>query len=147
MSIVTSKVSSKVIKGLQVENVARNFSLRIDEPEQLGGSNSGMTPMEAMLIALGSCQVIVASSFAQYHDIDLQEFRIEVEGDMDMDGFQKGKPGVRMGFQEVRLTPHIKSNSSPEAIKEFIKFVESRCPVTDVMMSGTKIVSQKAVVE
>ena len=147
MAIVTSKVSSKMVKGLQVENFARDFSLRIDEPEQMGGSNSGMTPMEAMLIALGSCQVIVASAFAQYHDIDLQEFRIDVEGDMDLDGFQKGKEGVRMGFQEVRLTPHIKSNSSPEAIQKFMKFVESRCPVTDVMLHGTSIVSADAVIE
>jgi len=147
MPIVTSKVSSKMIKGLQVENVARNFSLRIDEPEQLGGSDSGMTPMEAMLIALGSCQVVVAAAFSQYHEIDLQDFWVDVEGDMDLDGFQKGKPGVRMGFQEVRLTPHIKSNSSPEAIREFLKFVELRCPVTDVMVSGTKIVSHEAVIE
>lgn len=147
MSIVTNKVSSKLVKGMQVENTARGFSLRIDEPEQMGGSNAGMTPMEAMLIALGSCQVIVASAFARYHEIDLQEFRIDLEGDFDLDGFQKGMPGVRMGFQEVRLTPHIKSNSSPEAIRKFMKFVESRCPVTDVMLNGTKIVAAEAVIE
>ena len=147
MPIVTSKITSKMLKGLQVENTARNFSLRIDEPQQMGGSDSGMTPMEAMLIALGSCQVIVAAAFAQHHNIDLQEFWIEVEGDMDLDGFQKGKPGVRMGFQEVRLTPHIKSTSSLEAIREFLKFVESRCPVTDVTVNGTKLVSHEPVIE
>lgn len=147
MPVVTSKVSSKMLKGMQVENTARNFSLRIDEPEQMGGSDSGMTPMEAMLMALGSCQVIVAAAFAQYHDIDLQDFWVDVEGDMDLDGFQKGKEGVRMGFQEVRLMPHIKSTSSPEAIQKFMRFIESRCPVTDVMLHGTSIVSAEAVIE
>ena len=147
MSLVTNKVSSKLVKGMQVENTARNFSVRVDEPENMGGSNSGLTPMEAMLIALGSCQVIVASAFARYHEIDLQEFRIDLEGDFDLDGFQQGKKGVRMGFQEVRLTPHIKSSSSPEAIQKFMKFVESRCPVTDVMLHGTKLVPQEPVIE
>lgn len=147
MSIVTNKVTSKLVKGMQVENTARHFSVRVDEPENMGGSNTAMTPMEAMLIALGSCQVIVASAFARFHEIDLQEFRIDLEGDFDLDGFQHGKEGVRMGFQEVRLTPHIKSSSSPEAIQKFMKFVESRCPVTDVMLHGTKLVSQKPVIE
>ena len=72
---------------------------------------------------------------------------IPILSDFDLDGFQQGKEGVRMGFQEVRLTPHIKSSSPPEAIQKFMKFVESRCPVTDVMLHGTKLVSQEPVIE
>jgi uncharacterized OsmC-like protein len=147
MPILTSKVTSKMVKGLQVENFARDFSLRVDEPEGMGGTDSGMTPMEAMLIALGSCQVIVAAAFARHHGIDLQDFWLDVEGDLDLDGFQKGAPGVRVGFQEVRITPHIKTSSSPEDVKKFLAFVESRCPVTDVMLNGTKIVPADAVIE
>ncbi|MCD4671312.1 MAG: OsmC family protein [Anaerolineaceae bacterium] len=68
-------------------------------------------------------------------------------GDLDPDGFLKGKEGVRMGFDEVRFTPHIKSSSSPEEVSKFMDFVKSRCPVGDVMGNGTRILPADAVIE
>jgi uncharacterized OsmC-like protein len=147
MPIATFKATSKLVKGLQVDNTVNGFTLRMDEPENLGGTNTGMNPVEALLAALGSCQVIVAGAFAKSQGIDLQDFWVELEGDLDPDGFLKGAPGVRMGFQEVRFTPHIKTTSSPEEVSKFMEFVKSRCPVGDVMLNGTKIIPGNAVIE
>ncbi|MEE4195187.1 MAG: OsmC family protein [Anaerolineae bacterium] len=147
MPISTFKATSKLVEGLQVDNFVRDFSIRMDEPKSLGGTDTGMNPVEALLVALGSCQVIVASAFAKSQDIDLEDFWMELEGDLDPDGFLKGKPGVRMGFQEVRITPHIKTTASPEKVADFMKFIESRCPVEDVMVNGTRIIASKAIIE
>jgi uncharacterized OsmC-like protein len=125
----------------------RGFSVRMDEPPNLGGTDTGMNPVEALLAALGSCQVIVAAAFAKAQGIDLQDFWVELEGDLDPDGFLKGKPGVRMGFSEVRLTPHIKTSNSPEEVAKFVEFIKSRCPVGDVMVNGTRILPADAVIE
>ena len=70
-----------------------------------------------------------------------------MQGDMYPEVFLHGKPGVRMGFQEVRLTPHIKTSSSPEEVKKFMEFVQTRCPVGDVMVNGTQVVPAEAVIE
>ncbi len=91
--------------------------------------------------------MIVAGAFAKSQGIDLQDFRVEIEGDLDPDGFLKGAPGVRMGFTEVRITPYIKTSSSPEEVSKFMEFVKNRCPVGDVMVNGTKIIPGKAVIE
>jgi uncharacterized OsmC-like protein len=147
MAITTFKASSKLVEGLQVDNFVRDFQVRMDEPQNLGGTDSGMNPVEAMLAALGSCQVIVAAAFAKSQGVDLQDFWVELEGDLDPDGFLKGKPGVRMGFQEVRIVPHIKTSSSPEAVAKFMEFIKSRCPVGDVMVNGTKVVPAEAIIE
>lgn len=147
MAVVTFKATSKLVSGLQVDNQVRNFTVRMDEPKDLGGSDTGMNPVEALLAALGSCMTIVAAAFAKAKKIDLQDFWVELEGDLDPDGFLKGKPGVRNGFQEVRLTPHIKTSSSPEAVAEFMEFVKSRCPVSDVMVNGTVVVPEKPILE
>jgi len=117
----------------------------MDEPPSLGGADTGMNPVEGLLAALGSCQVIVANAFAKANGVDLQDFWVELEGDLDPDGFLMGKPGVRNGFQEIRFTMHIKSNSSAEKVEEFQKFIESRCPVGDTLVQGTNIVSSKIV--
>ncbi len=147
MAIATFKATSKLVSGLQVENSVRDFSVRMDEPTDLGGTDTGMNPVEALLAALGACQVIVAGAFAKSQGIDLQDFWLELEGDLDPDGFLKGAPGVRMGFQEVRIIPHIKTSSSPTEVAKFMKFIESRCPVNDVMVNGTRILPAEAIIE
>lgn len=147
MAKSTSKATSKLIQGLQVENTVRNFTIRIDEPKNAGGSDTGMTPVEAALVALGSCITITAAAFAKAQNIDLQEFWVELEGDLNLDGFMKGTPGVKRGFEQIRVTPHIKTSSSPEAVEKFLAFVESRCPVTDMLKHETEIVAADAIIE
>ncbi|MFP4643182.1 MAG: OsmC family protein [Spirochaetales bacterium] len=147
MPNATFKATTKLIEGLQVENTVRQFTLRMDEPEDLGGTDTGINPVEAMLAALGSCLTIVAGAFAKQEGIDLQDFWVELEGDLDPSGFLQGAEGVRRGFNEVRFTPHVKTSSSPEDVQKFMDFIKSRCPVSDNMANETKIVAAPPVVE
>ncbi|GAP12319.1 predicted redox protein, regulator of disulfide bond formation [Longilinea arvoryzae] len=147
MAITTFKATSRLTSGLAVENEVRGFKITLDEPKELGGTNTGMNPVEALLCALGSCQSIVAVAFAKAKHIDLQDFWVELEGDLDPDGFLKGKPGVRNGFQEIRFNMHIVTSSSPEAVAEFQKFIQSRCPVGDSVMNGVKFVPGAIIIE
>ena len=61
--------------------------------------------------------------------------------------FMLGKEGVRPGFDDVRFTIHIKSNSSEDKLCEFQKFMESRCPVSDTLGNGTRVIANKLVIE
>ena len=45
----TFKAVSRLNQGLKVESTARNYKLIIDEPTDLGGSDEGMNPVEALL--------------------------------------------------------------------------------------------------
>lgn len=147
MALQTFKVTSRLTSGLAVESEARGFKMILDEPKELGGTNTGMNPVEALLCALGSCQAIVAAAFAKANHIDLQGFWVELEGDLDTDGFLLGKPGVRNGYQEIRFNMHFVTTSSPEAIAKYKKFIESRCPVGDSLMNGVKFVPGEIIVE
>ena len=147
MAIKTFKaVSRKLPEGLAVESEVRGFKIVLDEPKELGGTNKGMNPVEALLCALGSCQTIVASAFAKAKGIDLQDFWVELEGDLDTDGFM-GKADVRPGFQEIRFKMHIKSNSPKEKIEEFVKFIENTCPVGDSLANPVRLVLSDVVIE
>ncbi|PMC59074.1 peroxiredoxin [Dolosicoccus paucivorans] len=140
-------ISKKTPTGLQVESTARGFKLTMDEPEELGGTNTGMNPVEALLCALGSCQTIVAYAFAKAQGIDLEEFHVELEGDLDPDGFM-GLADVRNGFQEIRYSMHFKSMATQEELESFAQFIESKCPVGDCLENGvplklTRVVNEK----
>lgn len=147
MAVATFKATSKLVSGLAVDTTVRNFTIRMDEPPSLGGNDTGMNPVEGVLAALGSCQVIVAAAFAKANGINLQDFWVELEGDLDTDGFLKGAPGIRPGYNEVRFTMHIKTDSPAEKVEAFQKFIESRCPVGDTLSLGTKLVASKIVIE
>ena len=136
----------KTDKGLQVDCGARGFKLTLDEPEEMGSLNSGMNPLEAMLCALGGCQAVVATAFADAFGFKFEEFHLEIEGDWDPDGFM-GAADVRNGLTEIRVTPHFKTSETVERCNEFAEFIESKCPVADCLINGVNIVKNCAVVE
>ncbi|MBK5201477.1 MAG: OsmC family protein [Spirochaetaceae bacterium] len=139
--ITTFKATAKKLKdGLQVETNSRGFKILIDEPEELGGTDAGLNPVETLLCALGACQTIVASAFAQLKNFNFEDFYVDIEGDLDPDGFM-GLADVRNGFQEIRYKMHFKTNESQEKTEAFAHFIETRCPVGDCLENGVKLVS------
>ncbi len=138
--LTTFKATAKKLPaGLQVETESRGFKILMDEPEELGGTNAAMNPVEAVLCALGACQTIVASAFAQANDFTFEEFHVELEGDLDPDGFM-GLADVRNGFQEIRFTMNFKTQESQEKTEKFAEFIEKTCPVGDCLANGVKLV-------
>lgn len=138
------KATAKSLGGLKVESEARGFKLHMDEPEALGGENTAMNPVEALLCALGSCQVIVCQAFAAAQNFQCEDIHIELEGDLDPDGFM-GLADVRNGFSEIRFSIHFKTNESQEKAEEFAEFIEKTCPVGDCLMNGVKLVRSAVV--
>ena len=146
MPLNTFKAVVKKKEGLAVECEARGFKFILDEPEELGGTNTGMNPVEALLCSLGACQTIVASAFAGEFGIDLKDFWVELEGDLDTDGFM-GLSDVRPGYSKIRFNMHIKSDAPEEKINEFVEFIEKRCPVGDSINNIVEFEKTKVTIE
>lgn len=146
MPLTTFKAIARKREGLSIECNARNFKITLDEPENMGGSNTGMNPAEAILCGLGACQSILAASFAEKQGIDLQDFWVELEGDLDTDGFT-GVSDVRPGYSVIRYTIHIKSSTPEEQINNFIEFIEKRCPMGDTLNNEVKLQKTGVIIE
>ena len=146
MAVETFKAVARGKEGLAVETDVRGFKIRFDEPEEMGGTNTGLNPVEGVLSCLGACQAIVAAAFAAEFGIDLQDFWVELEGDLDPDGFM-GLSDVRPGFLEVRANMHIKSDAPEDKLAEFVEFIEKRCPVGDSLGHGIKVAAATLTVE
>ena len=147
MKTVFKATAKKLPEGLQVETDARGFKLIMDEPAELGGTNKGMNPVEALLCALGACQAIVVGAFAKAKNFTYEEFHLELEGDLDPDGFMGMNPNVRNGFQEIRFEMHFKTDESQEKTEEFADFVEKTCPVCDCLANQIKLVRTGVVID
>ncbi|MCJ7551787.1 MAG: OsmC family protein [Anaerolineae bacterium] len=148
MPSVTMKATSrKLAGGLAVESESRGFRITMDEPKSMGGTDTGMSPVEALLCALGSCQCIVAAAFAKSKGIEFEDLWLEIEGDLNLASALKGVPDVRRGFEEIRFTLHIRTGADEEKVFDFAEFIQDRCPVEDNLMNATPLVANPVVIE
>lgn len=143
---VFKATATKIDGGMQVEAGARNFKLLLDEPPELGGLDKGITPPETLLCALAACQTIVGYAFAAGQGIQLEGFTVEIEGDLDPDGFQDKAP-VRNGFSEIRFKMHMKTDASQEQAEAYAQFIQDHCPVGDSIANGVKLVCSGVVLD
>ncbi len=146
MAISTFKATTTLQPGLVVRAKSRQFEVTLDEPPELGGTDTGMNPVEMILCALGACQAIVARVYAPQFQLNLEEFVMELEGDLDIDGFL-GKSDVRCGFSEIRYNIRIKSDAPEEKAREFVHFISNRCPVGDTVGNAVPLVLNKVIVQ
>ncbi len=140
MGIKTLKTELRSAGGTyKVECTARNKSFILDEPEEMGGSNGGMNPGEALLSALAGCKYMVAKMTYERCNIHLGDIQIEMEGEIDTDALQNMIQGnnanvdLRVGFKKITTKWFIDANNTKEEIEKFVDFVESRCPMKDTI--------------
>ncbi|MBT9282914.1 MAG: OsmC family protein [Hydrogenibacillus schlegelii] len=120
-------------EGVRAVAHIRDKQIVIDEPPALGGTDQGPNPVELVLAALGGCISVLVSLLAKRHGVELREVTIDVEGDLDPDGFLEKAPGVRPGFQEIRYRIAIDSPSAADRVRALIEHVERICPVKDTL--------------
>lgn len=139
MALHSYKVSASRRENLQVEACARDFKILLDEPEESGGDNKGMNPVELLLCSAAACKTITAIVFSDFYGIVLDDIRVEIEGFLDSDGFSGADPQVRPGVQSIRTVFRIKSDAPAVQLQQLIKMVEKQCPVGDSLSAGVKM--------
>jgi putative redox protein len=136
--IATFAVTTSLVNDYQTSVQIRDFSLTVDEPEQIGGNNTGPTPVELVLAALGTCQEIVYATYARVLGIPLDGVDVSAEGRLDLRGFF-GVAEEPAGFKDVTYTVDIKSPASPEDITRLIAAVNAHCPVLDILQQPVPV--------
>ncbi|TAN37291.1 MAG: hypothetical protein EPN23_06175 [Verrucomicrobia bacterium] len=88
--------------GLQSDAV-----IRMDEPEALGGTDTGQNPVESILAALGGCMVVLVKAFVPAHQklqvesasdpASVRDLIAHVESSCPVKDAPSGAPVVRAG--------------------------------------------------
>ncbi|WP_181235886.1 OsmC family protein [Enterococcus avium] len=132
------KTEVESLGGLQLKCSARGFEFIIDEPENVGGTNEAMNPLEALLCSLGACKMMVVRFFYQAKQINLKSMRVEILGEIDSDRL-KGKPNVKIGFSKIITNYYIDADNTDEEIKDLVAFIETTCPVKDTIVNAPEM--------
>lgn len=129
----------KTPSSLQVDVHSRGVHTTIDEPTSLGGTNTGMNPVELVLSALGTSLQETAARLASENKFNYEQMAVSLEGDLDAAGFM-GDPDIRNGFQEIRYRLEFKTQASQAECSQFADLVAANCPVEDMLKNGVNVV-------
>ena len=118
------------VEGFRIgeEQVPRRFSIDIDEPFELGGSNRFANPQEHLIAALNACMMVGYVAQCAVRGITLESLAIETEGEIDLRGFLGIDPAVPPGYDSLRYKVRIKGNGTRQQFEEIHQAVMATSP-------------------
>ena len=114
--------------GIGGQHVPRQFSIDIDEPRELGGSNQFANPQEHLMAALNACMMVGYAAQCAVHGITLESLEIETDGEIDLRGFLGLDPTVRPGYETLSYVVRIKGSGTKEQFAEIHRAVMATSP-------------------
>lgn len=138
------KADTELVDGFITKSQIRQFHFTVDEPKQLGGTDTAPNPVEYVLAALGTCQEIVYKAYATVLDIPLDSVKVSVRGSLDLRGLFGVDENVKAGFDEIIYETVLVSSAEQSKLQKLINIVEKNCPVLDTL---TRAVSVKGSVK
>ncbi len=144
MSTPTKEI--RVLVRGKSENATRmnlssgKFSMVIDEPPSLGGTDIGPSPIQVLLMSLAGCLNVTGHEVAKQRGLKLNGIDVKIEGVMNPCAFIGCSFEERAGFQQIKVTVHADmEGATQEEIDAWLVETENRCPVTDNIRADTAI--------
>src|ERR1700677_4671059 len=116
-AVATFFADSRQVEVLRSETKIRQFSVTVDEPPSLGGTDAGPNPVELVLAALATCQEITYRAYATALGVPLDSVSVKLDGVLDLRGFFAVDERVRPGFTGVRGTVTLKSSAGKQDLR------------------------------
>ncbi len=139
MTDVSFKVTAKSENKTKTIVQAKGFSMTIDEPEVIGGTNEGPSPLEYLLGALSGCVNVVCHMVANELGFQLNGLEIELEGNFNPANLLGKSDAERTGFKEIKVSIKPDTDADRHTLERWIKIVALRCPVCDNISNPTPV--------
>ena len=126
------------------QTIQRNntYTMVFDFPPEFSGEGKGPTVCETCMSSLGACitQTIVAHATAR--GINIDSVTIDLEGNVDLQGFTGLSTDTRPGAQGFQLNVNIKSSTaSKEQISRLYEIGKRYSPAFDTLTNGTSVIA------
>jgi putative redox protein len=116
-------------RGAYATDVAvRSHTVRVDEPVDLGGGDTGPMPTELFCAALASCFCLAVAHVARKRSVDLPDLQVTVEAE---------RAGRELRYDRLTVTTHARVD--PEALAPLVERATSFCWVSNTLAAGTAV--------
>jgi uncharacterized OsmC-like protein len=117
----------------------RTFTFDADHPLQFAATDHSITPVEFVLVALGSCLTGGIAAVAQQREIQLRSVKATITAEMDLAGILGADPEVRNGFSNVAVAYDIAADATQEEIEALVAQSQKRSAVFDIVTNPTDV--------
>jgi uncharacterized OsmC-like protein len=107
-------------------------SIVTDEPERSGGTNTGPTPLTAVVAALCGCESVTFHRTAAEMGLAYDRITFDADFTIDIRG-RNGDRETRPHFQTVRMEATVTTAASADLLAEVVEETEARCPVFNLL--------------
>lgn len=138
-NLLKFSIESKSASPARTEIETRGFKLIVDEPEELGGTNQAPNPVEYILAGYAGCINVVAHITAKEFNINLQDLKISIDGDLNPARLFGQSYQDRAGYQAINVQLHTTSTIDEQVKIKWLQEIENRCPVNDNLRNSTPV--------
>ena len=130
MSEVRVKLPLK--EGFRTQITAGKHTIVADEPGNAGGKDSGMSPYELLLSALGACTAMTLKMYIERKKLPITDVEVMLSFDrIHIDDCESCVKEERLNEQEVQHISRLiyVTGDVTEEQKERLLYIAGRCPV------------------
>ena len=139
MSDLRFSVAGENSSATQFIGKTRQFTLVVDEPEALGGTDEDANPVEYILAGFAGCANVIGHVVAKELGFTIRKLKIEVSGELNPNRFLGASYNERAGFKSISLNLIPDTDASIEILTKWLQIVEERCPVKDNLQNLTPV--------
>lgn len=116
-----------------------DWTFKVDEPEDGGGSNTGPNPMHHFLASLVGCQNEQAQVVAEELGFEAKQIEFTAEINLNLAGFMGVADNSEGCFKQVRLEAVV-TGVSADQVATLGSRVDARCPILSLLRSAGTII-------
>ncbi len=117
----------------------RGFTLTVDEPAELGGTDVAPNPVEYILAGYAGCINVVAHIVAKELDITLNDLKVDIEGYLNPNRLFGVSSAERAGYSSIKVNLKTTTQLDKTTKEQWLSQIEDRCPVNDNLTNKTPI--------
>ena len=118
---------------------ARQFEIVVDEPAELGGTDTGANPVEYVLAAFAGCINVMAHVIAKEMNFELRGVKIDISGDLNPARLFGLSYEDRAGYKQIVVRIKPDCDADGETLNKWKEAIENRCPVSDNLQNPTPV--------
>ncbi|HOD87699.1 MAG TPA: OsmC family protein [Bacteroidales bacterium] len=139
MTDLSSRIKAVSASPMKTIVKARNFEIIIDEPQEMGGTDEGASPVEYLIAAFSGCINVVAHLVAKEMNFELRGVEIDIYGDLNPAKLFGQSNEERAGFKQINLSIKADTDADEATLEKWLEAIESRCPISDNLQNPTPV--------
>ena len=124
--------------------IVRNFEFTIDEPTQFLGVNCAPNPAEYLLGGLAGCMAVTFMTGATMMNIEIDKLRLEIDGELNLNGFLGLDENQPPGFPELTFIFHVEGNGTQEQYDHLINRVKAHSPNFNTIQNEVRMICKSS---